>query len=307
MQQQKEKLEDSPSDSNRDRRVVQADQQQQQQQNASAILESVSELLEKVGSNFFPIHDIGKIMQLDAWKGKEKDKQGKNSTTGPLRLTPGTHEEKQGTMDGVSMRQLLMQMKSQLHQLQVKLQQGLDQDVERIVDGKVQQDIGRMIDHMRKGGCPLYGVFSLLNAVADRLSGGQGADQDLSDSFTDHLSKTLHSFTDAAAGAMPSAGTDTTAGTGAGTGAGALKKIYGLPPQSIMDAYMPASVVASLTEKKAGGGKDGQATATGSTGKLRQESPNHSSMARDWGRFGQQIQQDYEAINEQHRKQQAQL
>lgn len=80
---------------------------------------------------------------------------------------------------------------------------------------------------------------------------------------------------------------------------GKLGKFYGLPPQSIMDAYMPKSIVDTLTEKDKKGKekekKEKEEKEKKEAGKLKA-----TMFAKDWGSFGEKIQEEFEEINKKH-------
>ena len=254
---------------------------QDQQQNASAILESVSRLLDTVGKNFIPIKDIGKIMDMDLKQVNEKLSENKTSA-GKLKAAS---EESANTT-----RALMIKMRQELEQMKSKLQYGLDHYMDSMVDQKVAKDIGRIIDHMKEGGCPLYGVFSMINIVADMLAEGGYQILDSKADVTDPNTPIDFSFPSALKHRMKQLSQKQSSATEAPVGK--LKKFYGLPPESIMNAYMPASVVDTLLEKNVN---------KTSTGKLKASSASDSTgIAKDWGSFGRKIQKEFQKINEKH-------
>lgn len=258
---------------------------QQQQENASAILESVSRLLDTVGKNFIPIKDIGKIMEMDLKKVHEKMSENKTTAAGTL---------KSGKEGGNTTRELMQKMKLELNQMKEKLQYGLDHYMDRMVDQKVEKDIGRIIDHMKEGGCPLYGVFSMINIVADMLSEGGYEILDNKSDITDPNTPIDFSFPSAVKHRLKQL-----ALKNATVQAGRLKKFYGLPPESIMNAYMPSSVVDTLMEKNVN-----KTTAAGKLKASASETTASSStgIAKDWGSFGMKIQDEFQKINLKHMK-----
>ena len=91
-----------------------------------------------------------------------------------------------------------------------------------------------------------------------------------------------------------------------------LKKFYGLPPQSIMDSFMPKSIVDTLTEKNKKKKKKPKDDGVSQSAEDENENPVvspkeedekssspllKSSLAADWGEFGRKIQSDFEEIN----------
>ena len=83
---------------------------------------------------------------------------------------------------------------------------------------------------------------------------------------------------------------------------GKLGKFYGLPPQSIMDSYMPKSIVDTLTEKAQKEKEEKEKKEKKEKEeKEKKEVPNlQKSIAKDWGSFGQKIQEEFEEINRKH-------